>query len=60
MKVCARTACGVALNRGHWKIWNLGTNEPRVYCPKCGRNIIEYNKSSSDAQLKYEKVEKEP
>lgn len=55
---CNRTACQTKLDRGFYRIWNLGTDEPRIYCPKCGRKIIEYNQHD-EIKLKYEIV-KEP
>jgi hypothetical protein len=49
---CSRTACQIELTRGHYRIWNdPSTNEPRLYCNKCGMKITHYNPS-----LKYERV----
>ena len=48
---CARGACGVEV-RDFYRIWNLGTDEYRVYCVKCGRAIVEANKHD-ELKLKY-------
>lgn len=42
--VCARTSCQLPLDRGYYKIYNQPESEkPNVYCPRCGRKIVELN-----------------
>lgn len=48
---CARGKCGVEV-KAHYRIWNLGTDEYRIYCVKCGRAIVEANKHD-ELKLKY-------
>lgn len=43
--VCARQACQHPLERGYYKIYNQPScDEPRNYCPRCGRQIVEENR----------------
>jgi len=51
---CSRTACQVEMDGPHVAIWNQpSTNQPRLYCVRCGRKIIEANRSD-EIKLKYE------
>lgn len=44
------------LTRGFYKIYNdPSTGKPQVYCPRCGRRIVEANPG-----LRYERVKPEP
>lgn len=57
---CSRSACqeALSLRYGFYRIWNNPGSEPeyRDYCVRCGRKIIEYNKSDAPGGiiLKYE------
>ena len=49
---CCRGACKASLNRGRWRIWNNAGAEPsfRDYCIRCGRRIMEYNRTLPEDQ----------
>lgn len=52
---CSRSACGVSLkDEAHYAIWNEpSTEQPRLYCIRCGKKIIEFNQQDT-IKLKYE------
>lgn len=54
---CHRAACDRALRRGYHLIWNdPSTGKPNAYCPKCGRNIMNFNKTD-EIKLKDQIIE---
>lgn len=46
---CGRTACPTTFedDEARVRIWNQGTNEPRVYCVRCARKILEFSDQGS-------------
>jgi hypothetical protein len=58
---CQRSACGVPLDRGRYRIWNNPGSFPdyRDYCVVCGRSIIEYDRSTSGPKLKFVRIGRE-
>lgn len=44
MTKCSRKACQKELSALHLAIWNdPSTNEPCLYCVRCGNKILDYN-----------------